>query len=673
MKKIITLSVLIMSTVSLKAQYQVQNSGFEEWEDVSTGGFFSKKGQEPLHWNSFLTGTGDLKSIAANNQLEKVSDIRPGSDGQYAAKLFAKSVWGSIAQGNMTTGCINMGSPTPADATGNYNYTKLDDSNFYQTFSGKPDAMHVWVKFYTPEASNLAKVNTILHTDGYYQDPLANDITATLVATAERKNIATSGEWQELTIPFEYSAEATPAYALVSFATNAEPGKGNEADYMIVDDLEYLYYSELASLNYDGTKYFQKGVTNYTIDAAYDESKLSYTSNGKGATIEKSYNEETAVLTITIKGNDFSVNSSNVHTYTVQFKKPQPVVTEYANDLLVSLNGNTLQPQTSKIQLIKELDGTTSLALNNFILRNGEEVMPVGNIKLTNLGIVSGKIQATQDIDITAGDDPAVPEGAWVGPQLSLMGKITINLNATILSDNQMEAIIEIPSFMGQNIKVNFAETQTYTDGQALSMNTGLTNIAYNRTFPQGWSTICLPFATTPAALGAASVQELVSADDNGLNFAEVENLEANKPYLVYFDAAKDAPTYFGTEIASTTPVAVTKGDYTFVGSYEASISMSGKYGIATIGDAQKLIMGGANSTLKATRAYFTKAGEQPTQVRINLYTNGTTGIDQIENNGAQVYDVYSLQGVQVLKGATSLDGLKKGIYIVNGKKMVIK
>ena len=51
----------------------------------------------------------------------------------------------------------------------------------------------------------------------------------------------------------------------------------------------------------------------------------------------------------------------------------------------------------------------------------------------------------------------------------------------------------------------------------------------------------------------------------------------------------------------------------------------------------------------------------------------GTTGIDQIVNGGAQTYDVYTLQGVQVLKGAASLNGLQKGIYIVNGKKVVIK
>lgn len=482
----------------------------------------------------------------------------------------------------------------------------------------------------------------------------------------------TLNDWTEVCFDIDYLSDELPEKinVIISSADYFNRGNIGNENTLWADDFEFVYYSELASLSYDGTDYFQKGNANYTIDAVYDESKLSCTSDGKGATIEKSYNEETAVLTITIKGNDVNVNPTNVHTYTVQFKKPQPVITEYENDLVVTINDQSTPSQPAKIQLIKELDGTNSLALNNFVLGGA---MAVGNIKLTNLEIKDGKIQATQDIRIAAGDDPAY-EGKWMGPDLTAKEPISVSLDATIGADNKMEAVIDIPfTAMNMIIKVTFAETQTYTDGQALNMNTGLTNIAYNRTFPQGWSTICLPFATTPAALGAASVQELVSADDNGLNFAEVETMEANKPYLIYFDAAKDAPIYFPAEITSTTPVAVTKGDYTFVGSYEASISMSGKYGVATIDGTQKITLGGANSTLKATRAYFTKAGEKLAQVRINLYTSATTGIDQMENNGAQVYDVYSLQGVQVLKGATSLEGLQKGIYIVNGKKMIIK
>ena len=488
-------------------------------------------------------------------------------------------------------------------------------------------------------------------------------------------------DWTEVLVPIEYFNDEIPEKinVIISSADYFNRGNIGNGNTLWADDFEFVYYSELASLNYDGQDYFQKGNTNYTIDALYDESKLTCTSNGRGATIEKSYYDEaSAVLTITVKGNDFSVNPSNVHTYKVQFAKPQPVITEYENDLLVALNNQGMPSQLAKIQLIKEIDGTTSLALNNFVLGNA---VPVGNIKLTNLEIKDGKIQATQDIRITAGDDPAYGEEEWIGPGISAEQPVPVKLDATILADNKMEAVIDIPLAPGfMEVKVTFAETQTYTDGQALSLNTGLTNIAYNRTFPEGWSTVCLPFATPAVAFGdnATSVQEFVSADESGLNFAEVETLEANKPYLIYFAAAKETPTYFGTEITSTTPVSVTKGDYTFVGSYDAVMSMSGKYGIATVDDVQKIILGGANSTLKATRAYFTKKGEQPAQVRINLFGmggdgDGTTGIDQIVNGGAQTYDVYTLQGVQVLKGAASLDGLQKGIYIVNGKKVVIK
>lgn len=668
MKKIITLSALILSTVNIQAQYQVQNSGFEEWEKVVysyknwLGQTKTKEGVEPLHWNSFLTGTGDLKSTAANNQLEQVSDVRPGSNGKSAAKLFAAKVLGvAVAQGNLTTGCINMGSFSPSDATGNYNYTNLDDPNLRQAFSGKPDAMHVWVKFYTPDAKNLAKVNTILHTDGYYQDPEANNISATLIAKAEKVDIATSNEWQELIIPFNYSAEVTPAYALISFATNAVPGGGTESDYMIVDDLEYLYYSELASLNYDGQNYFQQGNTNYTIDALYDESKLTCTSNGRGATIEKSYDEASAVLTITVKGNDVSVNPSNVHTYKVQFAKPQPVITSYTNSLLVNAFGNYAEPTENTIDLIQEVDGSYSFALKNFVFSG----TPMGDIKIINLdrkendGTVT--YSAENQMVFIQGLDSEVP--------------VTLEANQ---KGKDLTADILITLSPGAIVKVTFLPLLEITGEDQLATSADRYNVIMSRSFVEGWNTICLPYATTAAALNAQSVQQFASVDETGLNFAEVETLEANQPYLVYFDKVTETPVYQVAEITSTTPVSVTKGDYTFVGSYNAVMSMSGKYGIATVDDVQKIILGGANSTLKATRAYFTKKGEQPAQVRINLFGmggdgDGTTGIDQIVNGGAQTYDVYTLQGVQVLKGAASLNGLQKGIYIVNGKKVVIK
>lgn len=675
MKKIFTFAALLCATwMNAQGVYQIPNSDFENW--VSD--------KEPGNgWNSFNSARTDdlgwLGSIA-KGQSPNPQKVE-GYNGTVGVKLYSKSIVGAKANGNLTTGKINMGSTTPSDAK-NYNYTDLSSGAHSLQFAGTPDAVSCMAKFKSGGSPN-GRGQFILHDKYGYKDPETSN-----EAGYENHKIALAAivipetsDWKYFEAKFDYTGNVAPSgeqYMLASFTTNPTPG-GSDNDELILDDVRLIYYSELASLNYDGQDYFQKGNTNYTIDALYDESKLTCTSNGRGATIEKSYYDEaSAVLTITVKGNDVSVNPSNVHTYKVQFAKPQPVITEYENDLVVTINDQSMPSQPAKIQLIKEIDGTTSLALNNFVLGSGEDAMPVGNIKLTNLEVKDGKIQATQDIRIAAGDDPAY-EGKWFGPLLTAEQPIPVALDATIGADNKMEAVIDIPfTSMGMIIKVTFAETQTYTDGQALSLNAGLTNIAYNRTFPEGWSTICLPFATPAVAFGdnATSVQEFVSADESGLNFAEVETLEANKPYLIYFAAAKETPTYFGTEITSTTPVSVTKGDYTFVGSYNAVMSMSGKYGIATVDDVQKIILGGANSTLKATRAYFTKKGEQPAQVRINLFGmggDGTTGIDQIVNGGAQTYDVYTLQGVQVLKGAASLNGLQKGIYIVNGKKVVIK
>lgn len=691
MKKFFTFAALLCATwMNAQGVYQIPNSDFEgEWKTQTR-----KKYTEttPEYWNSFYSAKtntttdmafGSVFGGAQCGVLSKSSDVHSGNG---AALITAtKNMLGSISNGNLTTGTINMGSITATDPE-NYNFSDMSSETGSCKFTGLPDAVRFWVKFDSKDVSKgNASANMVLHTDAGYSDPsnrMGVEAEAASRIAKAYQEISPNNSWVEYVVSFAYNENNSylsytgQKFLLASFSTNKTPGAGSSGDALAIDDIQMIYYSELASLNYDGQDYFQQDNTNYTVDALYDESKLACTSNGKGATIEKSYDEASAVLTITVKGNDVSVNPSNVHTYKVQFAKPQPVITEYENDLLVALNNQGMPSQSAKIQLIKELDGTTSLALNNFVLGSGEDATYVGNIKLTDLEIKDGKIQTTQDIRITAGDDPSKN---WIGPSLSEKQPIPVKLNATILSDNKMEAVIDIPLAPGAlEVKVTFAETQTYADGQALNLNTGLTNIAYNRTFPEGWSTVCLPFATPAIAFGenATSVQEFVSADESGLNFAEVQTLEANKPYLIYFAIAKETPTYFGTEITSTTPVSVTKGDYTFVGSYDAVMSMSGKYGVATIDDVQKVILGGENSTLQATRAYFTKKGEMPAQVRINLYGeggDGTTGIGQVENSGTQTYDVYTLQGVQVLKGASSLNGLQKGIYIVNGKKVVIK
>lgn len=320
MKKLLLIIFAGLMAVTVNAQYEVRNGGFEEWEAVTNG-------EEPLNWSSFLTASGSMSSMVAKEQLFKATEVRPGSAGQYSAKITAATVFGVVAQGNMTSGCINAGSTSAMDASGNYNYTNEDNEGQCMVFTGRPDAVRVWVNLYTGNADYpTGNVSVFLHEKGYYQDPnTANrDKLARMVAHA-KATPASSGSaeyseegWQELIIPFEYASTSRPYYMLASFSTNSTPGKGSASDWMYIDDMEVLYYSELASAVYGGEELtFVDGLA--TVDALYNQKMLNVTSTGVGAAIEYEIDEESYLLTITIKGDNISEDPTNVHTYQIQF------------------------------------------------------------------------------------------------------------------------------------------------------------------------------------------------------------------------------------------------------------------------------------------------------------------------------------------------------------------
>ena len=303
-------SFVFTAAQAQESKYQLENPGFEQWDNETTSSI------EPSHWNSFMTATGSLKSTVAKQQLEKSTDTRPGSDGKSSVKITARSVLFVIAQGNLTTGHINAGSLSAADGKGNYNFTDESDDNFNQKITGLPDSLVVWLNV---SVSKNAGVSCYLHTAGYFQDPQANDITATVISNA-KASLPTTNGWKRVSIPFSYEVTdgTRPKYALVTFNTSDTPGSGKATDYVIIDDVEFIYNSELGQSTYDGKALtFVDGAA--TVDGAYDESKLSLLTNAVSATVETSYYNQ--VLTITVKGDDFSANADNKHVYTITFSE----------------------------------------------------------------------------------------------------------------------------------------------------------------------------------------------------------------------------------------------------------------------------------------------------------------------------------------------------------------
>lgn len=454
--------MMAMSTTA-QAQYQVQNGSFEEWDDLGN------KKEEPAHWNSFTHATGSLAGMVGAQQVKKDEDVRPGTTGQASVKIYARSVFGVVAQGNITTGCINAGSMSATDANGNYNYTKTDDDNFNQKITGLPDAIHVWAK---ASCKYSGSINCNLHTEGYFQDPAGNEITATVIAKADKSDIQSSSDWQELTIPFAYNVTdgTRPAYALVTFTTSGTPGQGDKSDCMLVDDFEFLYYSELTAAKYDGQSItFADGAA--TIDAEFEAEKLTdLASNGQGAVIETAYDAETAELTITVKGDDFSVNADNQHVYTIQFNKAETPVssTTFEDVLMVTINGEHAAPQLAAIVKSGLENEPQMLSLKNFILHSEDTDMYIGNINLPNVTInEDGSFTTKQTITIEEGDLEGVD--FWMGPML---GEIPVEMTGSVIGDKFETVIyIDMMASLSQIIEVRFGNDLVYTPDVAVVYN----------------------------------------------------------------------------------------------------------------------------------------------------------------------------------------------------------
>lgn len=318
MKRIFAVASFVFATsYAAFAQYQISNSDFEEWETVTISG---TSGEEPLHWNSFLDASGKFAGTVRAVQLYKDTEVCPGSKGTYSAKITCRKVMGSImAQGNMTTGQINGGSMTASDASGNYNWTNTDNSNFNCPFTGRPDSLKVWVKFNSGNGGT-GKISAYLHGNGYYQDPnTANTGKLTALMAKASANATSNQTWTLYSIPFEQVRNENPSYALVSFSTNTTPGSGTTSDYMYIDDLTLVYNSEITEATFNNNPVAFDSENHADVDALYLDKFLKLTCNGAGASISKNFNDSTFLLTIKVEGNNIEEDTTNTHTYTIQF------------------------------------------------------------------------------------------------------------------------------------------------------------------------------------------------------------------------------------------------------------------------------------------------------------------------------------------------------------------
>jgi hypothetical protein len=235
---------------------------------------------------------------------------------------------------------------------------------------------------------------------------------------------------------------------------------------------------------------------------------------------------------------------------------------------------------------------------------------------------------------------------------------------------------------------------------------TGLKNVLVKRTISaNNWNTICLPFDMSAeqiaSAFGDATVQ---LADFTGcvatydgdnctaikVNFTDANTITANQPCLIKVSKAVTEFKVDGVTINANEASARIDMDETTVTvkgkTYYFYNSMIGTYKPETPIVTNQLFLSNnkfyyskGTAKMKAFRAYFDFKDELSdksagvSNAKISMFFDETTGISDINTKTKVDSDaVYNINGQYVGKNI-DLNKLPKGVYIINGKKKIVK
>ena len=257
------------------------------------------------------------------------------------------------------------------------------------------------------------------------------------------------------------------------------------------------------------------------------------------------------------------------------------------------------------------------------------------------------------------------------------------------------------------------ADTRTVLDETSTSAPEAATavDVRVKRTINANeWSTICLPFAMTEEQckeVFGSDVQlgDFTGADsefddaDNviGINahFVDATAIEANHPYIIKVSVPVTEFTLDGVDIVADEDEACVEFDNGKTGSRRVVYSgFYGTYHAGTVLDeftlflsSNKFWYSAGKTKMKAFRAYFdfydvlaeVEEGSAASRIVISFSGHGGTTTDasdasRLMNNEERSKDVYDLQGRRVNSSLfTHHSSLTKGVYVRNGKKIVIK
>ena len=302
---------------------------------------------------------------------------------------------------------------------------------------------------------------------------------------------------------------------------------------------------------------------------------------------------------------------------------------------------------------------------------------------------ISTKIGKITKIEFVKGDKPITnlkyngKDGAfttdtkydlcWVGSAKEVVFTNTDQARAT-----KIIVTVEVPKAK------NYTLDETKTDNIIETYENA--NVTLQRTLEAShWNSFCVPFAldkdqvTQYFGEGTQLRTYEGRCENNIVYFATVANIEAGKPYIMKpGNAVVKNPTFEGVSMVATG--LDTNGNPQAVGD-ASTVQMKGIYNHVTlVQDKTNIYIGAGNKfyypadaeacQMNGLRAYFiVPEGTDIKKLRANL-DGATTSLGEIFDTEESNTPVYNLQGQCV---GNSLSTLKSGIYVQNGKKVVVK
>lgn len=469
--------------------------------------------------------------------------------------------------------------------------------------------------------------------------------------------------------------------------------------------VDYTGMLSALSVNGKDIEAFAEDSYHYTVVGDYTDGCVKATAKGADDVVDTKYDAATRICSINVTG------GSKANTYFVKFAK---ATTDYKGKMSIAMAGELLSAATSTVGITTPVDGKADFQLLGFELFGG----PIGDIFVTDVpyteknGVVNlykeqtitifgdaskdmelidlpvvlagtlkdGKLTAKIDIswngnpitvnlvplDATSLDFSSNAVDLGSTPLADMMANMT-NSNMTIFLPEGTEGV----DANEKNVVVGAAASNlSLTDGNDWGVTKDFTAaaVSYNREFKTDANYVqsfVLPFGFTVPT--GTTVAELSSVNGDNLVFKPVTVTKANKPYLVVTDDGEFINKLKNVQVKATTgaDLTTTVDNVSHIGSYTAQ-NVENVYGYAN-GKFVKATTG----SVKPFRTYVKVAGLQAAPMAFGVNIEGTvTGINNATTAATAKEAIYNLQGVRV---SGDLKHLTKGVYIVNGQKVVVK